>query len=453
MERSPLPFVSLLSKNREPFYRALAAALAARTGIAIELASPEGPEERRATLHRGVGALCGWLLARWRADGGAPGLVPLAAPILSEARYRDEPIYFSDVIVRADRPYRTFEDLRGAAWCYNETGSFSGYLMMLERLASLGETIGFFGSNAPTGTHLASLERVLEGSADCTAIDSTVLAAERPGRPGLAEDLRIITSLGPAAIPPLVASAALDEDVRERLCLALLALDKDLSGRQLLATGGLSRFVPIDAARYDEFWTWARRAEPAGRLPASDHPFLAPQRDEEDRQLLDAMVTTLRALARKGEGLPIGHPHAVLHLAEAGGRGHRVIVNDANALLSGADLSVIGFFGLKRAGIDSNLLDRLDRELVGEFPAYADVASYSTLELADGVNHANLVLLRADSAIEHWRTSAKHAEAVRDHAPRIYEAVRIHKGALPGGLAGSEAVHLLSTKRFDYRSG
>lgn len=37
----------------------------------------------------------------------------LAAPVLLEERYRGQAIYFSDIIVRADSPYHSFQDLRG----------------------------------------------------------------------------------------------------------------------------------------------------------------------------------------------------------------------------------------------------------------------------------------------------------------------------------------------------
>jgi phosphonate transport system substrate-binding protein len=37
----------------------------------------------------------------------------LAAPILHGERYQQQPIYFSDVIVRRDSPYISFDDLQG----------------------------------------------------------------------------------------------------------------------------------------------------------------------------------------------------------------------------------------------------------------------------------------------------------------------------------------------------
>ena len=53
--------------------------------------------------------------------------VPIAAPVLRGERYGGRPIYFSDVIVHRDSPYRSFLDLRGRSWAYNEPLSQSGY--------------------------------------------------------------------------------------------------------------------------------------------------------------------------------------------------------------------------------------------------------------------------------------------------------------------------------------
>jgi len=40
-------------------------------------------------------------------------LTLLAAPVLADSRYKDSAVYFSDVIVRADSPYKVLADLQG----------------------------------------------------------------------------------------------------------------------------------------------------------------------------------------------------------------------------------------------------------------------------------------------------------------------------------------------------
>jgi phosphonate transport system substrate-binding protein len=55
-----------------------------------------------------------------KADVDESGLELLAVPVPRGERYLDRPVYFSDIVVRRDRPFRSFFDLRGASWAYNE---------------------------------------------------------------------------------------------------------------------------------------------------------------------------------------------------------------------------------------------------------------------------------------------------------------------------------------------
>src|SRR5260221_554889 len=71
---------------------------------------------------------------------GDPPVGPLAAPVLAGNRYGGQPIYFSDIVVRRDSPIRSFAELRGRSWCYNETQSQSGYGITRYHLVQLGET-------------------------------------------------------------------------------------------------------------------------------------------------------------------------------------------------------------------------------------------------------------------------------------------------------------------------
>jgi phosphonate transport system substrate-binding protein len=94
----------------------------------------------------------------------------------SGACYKDRPVYFSDVVVRRDSKFHTFADLRGASWAYNEPGSHSGYNVVGYHLATLGEGSGYFGQVVESGAHQVSLQMILDGRIDASAIDSLVSA-------------------------------------------------------------------------------------------------------------------------------------------------------------------------------------------------------------------------------------------------------------------------------------
>src|SRR5262249_24280321 len=143
-----------------------------------------------------------------------PQVELLAAPLLRGPRYGGRPVYFSDVIVRRDSRFRSFADLRGCRWSYNEPDSHSGYGVTCYRLVQMGETGGFFGKVVAAGLQQRSIRPVCAGKVDASAIDSHVLALELHIRPDLAGRLRVIDTLGPSTVQPVVASRRLPESLR-----------------------------------------------------------------------------------------------------------------------------------------------------------------------------------------------------------------------------------------------
>ena len=90
------------------------------------------------------------------------------------------------------------------------------------------------------------------------------------------------------------------------------------------------------------------------------------------------------------------------------------------------------------------------RELSEELPGHPGIVSYSSLELPDG-NWGNLIVLDPPEAGEHWRTSAKHAWAASELAPRHYTVVRLHNGRFPGGLRSGHDPVVTRTRYYDFQ--
>jgi phosphonate transport system substrate-binding protein len=183
--------------------------------------------------------------------GEKPGIDLLAAPVMSGHRYANTPVYFSDVVVRTDSAARSLKDLRGARWAYNEPTSQSGYNITRYTLATRGELTGFFGEAIASGAHEQSLELLLRGEIDATAIDSTVLDQELRCRPDLAARIRVIEALGPSPIPPLVVSRSVPDPLRIRWQAIVLGMHTDPAGQGVLASGAVSRFSRVNDADYD----------------------------------------------------------------------------------------------------------------------------------------------------------------------------------------------------------
>lgn len=175
----------------------------------------------------------------------------LVMPVMAGARYQNQPIYFSDVVVRRDSAFRTFEELRGASWSYNEVGSQSGYHITRYKLAQIGQNGDFFGRVVASGGHLRSLEMILAGEIDSSALDSTVLEMALRDDPALADKIRIIDTLGPSPIPPWVIHKSVPEPLREAIRRVLTQMHLHPAGQKILALGEMSRFETAVDAHYN----------------------------------------------------------------------------------------------------------------------------------------------------------------------------------------------------------
>jgi phosphonate transport system substrate-binding protein len=246
----PLVFANFLAPNMTLVYAAVAARVGQVLGMPAELIQGRDFDQLR-DGSVDLAFLCGLPYVRLCRE--RPGtLQPLAAPVLDEARYHDRPVYYSDIIVRRESTIRSFEDLRGRSWAYNGEDSLSGCLLVRYYLLQLGETEEFFGRLTFSGGHQESIRRVLNGEVDASAIDSHVLGVERLRNPDLPEKLRVIAVLGPSTIPLVVATAGVPETVQVRVRDVLCELGRDPVSRNVLASGLIRRFTPIDDRAYDD---------------------------------------------------------------------------------------------------------------------------------------------------------------------------------------------------------
>ncbi len=176
-------------------------------------------------------------------------LLPAAA-VFGDDRTPGRPVYFSEVIVRRESPARSFLDLRGRSWAYNDPCSLSGYYNLLKKLAEIGEDGGFFDRVFCSESHLNSMRMVAGGEVDAAAIDSNVLKIKLKSAPELGERLRVIESWGPFPIQPVVLRSGLHPELKERLRAVLLAINAGPHISPTLAGFGLDRFVPITYEHY-----------------------------------------------------------------------------------------------------------------------------------------------------------------------------------------------------------
>jgi phosphonate transport system substrate-binding protein len=261
----PLRVASHLAPGAERLYRFLARYLAARLGRRAVFVVAES-YERCAQDIDDVCFVCSIPYILF-ADAGRVDMQVIAAPVLRGDRYGGKPVYFSDVIVATASRYRSFADLRGATWAYNEPFSHSGYMTVLHHLATLGEDRSYFAEMVEAGFHQDAIRLVADGRIDASAIDSQVLEIELRDHPELAGAVRRIGTIGPSTIQPVVVSRSrLTQAERDAIRDALLQVGDDPAARGALDSAVVERFVGIDADGYDDIRAKLERVHEAGLI-------------------------------------------------------------------------------------------------------------------------------------------------------------------------------------------
>jgi len=231
-------------------YELIARDLAEQCGVATDVRFEErisgplaGDEDPFASGAVDIGFICAPSFRFLNRSAETVTLLPLPVPV--DDRARGKPVYFADVVVSGGSAARTFADLRGARWAYNDRNSKSGWFSMAERCAPLspGE---FFGELIASGSHLRSLDLVASGAADAAAIDSNVLRMRR-------HSLRVLDSWGPFPIQPAVIRAAISAETKRKVAASLLTIHERHG--ESLARFGLLRFVGGNEADYFQLST------------------------------------------------------------------------------------------------------------------------------------------------------------------------------------------------------
>lgn len=159
----------------------------------------------------------------------------VAAPILTSSDFAGQPLYTSEVVVRRGSTFQSLDDLKGSTWAINEPSSWSGYWVTLQRVRSW----SFFGNVVAAGFHQRALRMVAAGAVDGAAIDCHVLAVELHSHPELAEEIRVVETLGPAPSQPVVVRSGLPSGVKAKVTEQLLEL-RGATLREFF----VERFVP-----------------------------------------------------------------------------------------------------------------------------------------------------------------------------------------------------------------
>ncbi len=248
-------------------WRSLLAWVIAEAGVDCEIldyptAQPLAPMWERPDM--GCAFMCGYPFAL-----ASPQPTLLAVPTPNPPDYAGTPIYWTDLVVRADSSYTQLTDLFGRRFAYISEDSQSGYQVPRNLFAPYAkERRGrlFAAVVGPLFTQRGVVDAVLDGRADCGPIDSYSHELLRAHEPQLAAKLRVLASTRPVPIPPMVAAADIDPDTAAALRRALLATGDASDLSQELHDLRLNGFVVVTPHRYDVLAACARAADALGYL-------------------------------------------------------------------------------------------------------------------------------------------------------------------------------------------
>ena len=239
----PLTLSSGLSPVADPLARHLADYLSEVLGRSVLWTDEQVREGWLSESQTDLLWACGYLHASNLA-AGSWHYEALAAPVMAADRYRAQPVYFGDVIVRSDDSSRTMAALAHRQFAFNEVESFSGYQMLLRSRLIADDPERWLGGGIRTGSHRASIDAVIDGSADWAVIDSTMLDMQAHA------GIRVITSIGPHRSPPMLISRACDDLLRRQLTQAFSRLHADGAASALLDRWNVASFVEVDDRDY-----------------------------------------------------------------------------------------------------------------------------------------------------------------------------------------------------------
>lgn len=131
------------------------------------------------------------------------------------------------------------------------------------------------------------------------------------------------------------------------------------------------------------------------------------------------------------------------------GRHFRIYYIQPELLFNLKNLTVVGFFGLKRPGADIQPLLRADKRFEREFRNHPGLLSLSTVRLPTK-NFANLVIFTDPKARDNWNHTPLHSSLVAKISPPYYQSIRLNNGILPHGLTAPEKLRLSRVKYIDY---
>jgi ABC-type phosphate/phosphonate transport system substrate-binding protein len=220
--------------------------------------APLEPLWRRTDV--GFVQMCGFPLALGLAD-----VEPLVAPVPALPWADGRAVYRTDLIVRADSPWRTMSDAFAGTLGWTVAHSQSGFNALRHHLLPHWRGRPLFSAvRGNLVTARAVLDAVRTGEIDLGPLDAYWHALLHRHAPALTEGVRVLESTATAPMPAFVAAAAMPVEPRARLAAAAASAHTRPWFPPLAEALLLARLDPVDRATYAPTLAQQRAALAAG---------------------------------------------------------------------------------------------------------------------------------------------------------------------------------------------
>ena len=249
----------------EAAWQALLGHIGAAAGVPLTYVpypAPQPLEPLWARADLGAVFMCGYPVVLKIAD-----VVPLAAPLPRAPWAQGGALYRTDLIVRADSPYRTLEDTFGGRLGWTVSHSQSGFNALRHEL------LGYRSAARPTlyrevqGNLITArnvLDAVREGRIDVGPLDAYWHLLIARHAPALTRGVRVLSSTPLTPIPGFVAAAGAPPAVVAALRGAFVAAAREPWFAALADTVLIDGFAPVSEESYRLYLDWDAQARAAG---------------------------------------------------------------------------------------------------------------------------------------------------------------------------------------------
>jgi ABC-type phosphate/phosphonate transport system substrate-binding protein len=249
----------------EQGWRGLLARVAEEAGVPLDYLAYPAPQPLEALWSRtdlGCVFMCGFPIAKRLAP-----VVPLAAPIPDVAWARGRAVYRTDLIVRADSPFRTLADTfghrAGFTVAHSQSG-FNAFRSHLLRQRSPARPRLYAQMLGDLVTARRVLDSVRAGEIDIGPLDAYWHALLALSDPASTAGIRVLESTPVTPMPALVTSVAMPHAEADRLRRTLLSAATRPWFQQYSQPLRLAGFEAVTTTTYEVLLESEREALAAG---------------------------------------------------------------------------------------------------------------------------------------------------------------------------------------------